>query len=490
MQHRITVPRLVRLCSLVCGVALASHAAASPHPDRAALRQFIESIPNTVAPEFAADLVLRAAASAPAETADHEWLAAAYERAFELADDAQSPFRRRMLPWAHSNTREAMANAGYDFGVDGTSLRARAVRGLLRVDASRALALLERVEFHAPPLSCGDTMAYDVAAPFGVLADVVRHVEQAPPATQDVEAAVRARTFLTGRIGAIASSAEIAPAIAALMTIDGPMYRSDELWRLLATRIRALRDDDRTFSASLTDSFMQLERAIHALGVARSPSARSMLEDFRQYLVTHMATRRCSLIGGDAQAILSMEIDVIGGMNHLLSRHGMTPIEARELRGSHTIPSGRMRELWQAGPAATLRETLHGLLVASKTSSSADATVVAANHRALLDFMEDLDTWTAHDEPSPARYFHQRLTLLAELSGDTSVRTRALEELIGILKGTADRIPRVEWFAHVGALLDETRTAADRDIVLELMRASGHPVLLGYAHVERVVERH
>jgi len=488
MQSRITLPRLGKLCFGICVMALASHAAASPHPDRAGLRQFIESIPDTVPPEFASDLLLRAVGPAPADGADHEWLVAAYERAFELAGAAQSPFQRRMLPWAYSNTREAIASSGYDFGLDATSLRARAVRGLLRIDPSRALALLEGLEFHAPPLSCAETMAYDVAAPFGVLGDLVRHFEQAPPATHDVEAAVRARAFLTGRIGAIASSAEIAPAIAALLTIDAPMYRSDELWNLLATRIRALRDDDRTFSANLMTNSVQVERLIHALDVARARSVRPVLEAFREHVVTHMATRRCSLVSGDAQAIVSMELDAIARLNSLLSRHRLPPIEPTELRGSHTIPSVRMRELWQAGHSATLRETLHGLLLASKTSP-ADAAIAAANHRALVDFMNGMATWTAGDERSPSHYFHQRLVLLAELTDDASIRTRALEELIGLLRATADALLPVEWFAHVGGLLDQTRTAGDRNVVLTMMSESGQPVLVQYAHAERLVQR-
>ena len=468
-------------------MALASHAAASPHPDRAGLRQFIESIPDTVPSEFASDLLLRAAASTPADAADHEWLAAAFERAFDLAGRAQSPHKRRMLPWAYSNTREAIATAGYDFGLDATSLRARAVQGLLRLDPPRALALLERLDFRALPLSCAETMTVDVTAPFSALADVVRHFERSPSGA-DVPAAVRARTFLTERIGAIASSAEIAPAIAALMAIDAPMHRSDELWNLLATRIRALREDDRTFSASLMANSMQAERLIHALDASRARSVRPMLEAFREHVVTHMATRRCSLVSGDAQAIVSMELDAVAGLNSLLSRHRLPPIEPTELRGSHTIPSVRMRELWQAGPAATLRETLHGLLIASKTSP-ADAAIVAANHRALVDFMNDMATWTADDERSPAHYFHQRLVLLAELTDDASIRTRALEELIGLLRATADALPPVEWFAHVGGLLDQTRTAGDRNVVLTMMSESGHPVLVRYAHAERLVQR-
>jgi hypothetical protein len=488
MQYRITVPWVGRLCFVICAMALASHAAASPHPDRAGLRQFIESIPNTVPPEFASDLVLRAAGSVRADVVDGQWLAFAYQRAFDLADGAQSPLRRRMLPWTYSNTHEAIASSGYDFGVDATSLRARAVRGLLRIDPRRALALLERVDFHAPPLSCAETMMYDVTAPFGALADVVRHFEQAPAATYDADDAARARTLLTERLGAIASSAEIAPAIAALLTIDAPMYRSDELWNLLATRIRVLRDDDRTFSASLMANLMQAERLIHALDVARARSTRPALEAFREHVVTHMATRRCSLGSGDAQAIVSIELGAIAGLNGLLSRHRLPPIQPTELRGSHTIPSVRMRELWHAGRAAMLRQTLHGLLIASKTSP-ADAAIVAAHHRALVDFMNDIATWTADDERSPAHYFHQRLALLAELSHDPSIRTRALEELIGLLKVTADELLPVEWFAHVGGLLDRTRTAGDRNVVMKMMSESGHPVLVRYAHAERLAER-
>ena len=60
---------------------------------------------------------------------------------------------------------------------------------------------------------------------------------------------------------------------------------------------------------------------------------------------------------------MSMEAHVIDGINDALVRHRLRPIATSERRGSHTIPSARMGELWQSPQAAYLHDTLQGLLI-------------------------------------------------------------------------------------------------------------------------------
>ena len=195
MHHPTTVLKR-EVVGRACAIALTACAATSTIAAQeqtlssaasARLRQFVASIPSTIPAEYTADLLLRAADSERADAEGHDWLVATYERAFSLASDAPAALGRRMLPWAHAETREAIASAGYEHGLDTTSLQARAVRGLLRVEPRRALALLEQIRFLIPALSCSETLMYDVSAPYRALTAVARHFHHSPFGAKDAE---------------------------------------------------------------------------------------------------------------------------------------------------------------------------------------------------------------------------------------------------------------------------------------------------------------
>ena len=97
-------------------------------------------------------------------------------------------------------------------------------------------------------------------------------------------------------------------------------------------------------------------REIHTLDAMGSQVALPVFDAYRAHLVTHLSTRRCALVRSDIHRILSMEAQVIDGINDALAQHALSPIAASERRGSHTIPSARMGELWQSPQAAYLSE--------------------------------------------------------------------------------------------------------------------------------------
>lgn len=462
--------------------------AASARADITALRAFVASIPASMPPEFESDLLLRAADAAPSRPDNRAWLVATYERAFARADEARSSIKQAALPWTYSNTREAIVAAGHEFGLDANSLHARAVVGLLRVDPRRALERLQRIDFHVPALSCGDTLQFDVAEPYRALASVVRYFEHPPAGTADAEVSSRARGLLSARIDRLSSSVEIGPASAVLRAAHVPVEQEEELWARFADRVRGLRDDDRTFTASLPVNWTAMGGVFAALHAVRSPSLPLVLDSFRAYLVTHLATRRCSLVGADAQAVVAIELEVIDGMNDWLRRIRLMPIAASDIRGSHTIPSGRPYDLWRSERARHLLESVQNLVVTWNIAGT-NPGVKAANQQALADVESDLTEWGPGEERSVSVYVHQRLALLSKLLAlDTPLRPAVLDEIADLLRATAPHLPHVEWFAHLGLLLGWARESGQLEMVVRVLIASENPALREYARLEKLLD--
>ena len=174
---------------------------------------------------------------------------------------------------------------------------------------------------------------------------------------------------------------------------------------------------------------------------------------------------------------------MIDGINDALAQHALSPIAASERRGSHTIPSARMGELWQSPQAAYLYDALEGLS-ATWPAATTDHATRSANQRALTEFMHQLQAWSPRDERRASEYVHQRLLLIARLANlDASVRPHALKESIALLTATARRLPSIDWFAHLGGLLERAASPADHGFTLMLLQDSGHPVLTHYAQL-------
>ena len=116
---------------------------------------------------------------------------------------------------------------------------------------------------------------------------------------------------------------------------------------------------------------------------------------------------------------------------------------------------------------------------------AADEAVRAENQRVLTEFMNRLRGWSPRHERSASEYFHQQLRLLSQLANlETSVRPHALRQSIALLAATSDHVPSVEWFAHVGELLDAAASPDDQGVTLRLLEESEHPVLTRYGQLQ------
>src|SRR5688572_1097858 len=325
------------------------------------LREFIDSIDDSVPAEFAADLLIRGASSRRAVDEDTAWLASVYERAFTLASKAQEPRRRRALPWIHGMTLEAVTTMGRMRGLDKTSLQTRAISGLLSFDSSRATDLLKSVPTTVPRLDCTDTLMYDAEPPYEAIAALIRSLQAPPPNLRNTDDERLARELLQSRIADIATSAELAPAISAVLMVNLPAQQIHAVITTLAGRLRSIHDDDWTFTGNLLPTSEAIQRLVDAFGTTHRVAVVDFVGSFRSYVVAHFQTQRCSLTGHNARAILDMEQDVLAQANMLLAAHNQPLLRREDLRGSHTIVSVRPAELWRSTHASNVWEAMDAL---------------------------------------------------------------------------------------------------------------------------------
>ena len=151
-MHRVGSRRAVG--ALAGQVVLGFTLGLAPQPST--VRVLTESIPGAVSPEFAADLLIRAADSTAATKEPAEWRAELYEQAFQLARSAPDPLPRylRRDPRARSRVNPI----GPAERLDTLSLQVRAFNGLLEIRRQRALELAGTIEVRMPVLTCRDSM--------------------------------------------------------------------------------------------------------------------------------------------------------------------------------------------------------------------------------------------------------------------------------------------------------------------------------------------
>ena len=452
---------------------------------RSQVRDFTSGIDESVPAEFAADLLIRAAMSRRADREDEGWRLSVFERAFLLANKAQEPRRRRAFPWIHDKTIEGVTTRGRARGLDKTSLQTRAINGLVAIEPGRAIELLMLVPTTVPRIECTDTMVYDAEPSYEVIGALIRSLQAPPLNLRHTDDERLARDLLQSRIAGIETSAELAPAIAAVLMVNLPAQQIDAVITTLGDRLRSIHDDDWTFTANLLQTWDAVHRFVDVFATTRRVAMASFVGSFRAYLVTHLETRRCSLSGHDIGAILDIEQVVIAQANTMFAAHNQPLLHRGDVQGSHTIPSVRPTELWRSLRGSSVWGALDALgLIEMSANRLAPERRIA---RATL--ARELVDWTVADEGSLRLYFHQRcLALIAVARLDDFLRADALDELAVFLTRYAGSVRPVEWIAHVSAVLDPPdANAVMRRYAQRAFQKSGNPVLTRYARLDALL---
>jgi hypothetical protein len=176
----------------------------------------LTSLENTVRsapPEFAADGLISLVASGRIKTSKEK--VSILREAFQTAGRAQEPVAMRLV---YPSGLYIPVQRSFAYGLDRVSLRVRAVKTLLRLDASVARQLFEQIAFELLPSAsdCGQLYAYDLTSYYSLLQEMVN--SSADP--------VEAQRLLASEIYKFTSIVQIRPLA---QTIAGARLSQDVL---------------------------------------------------------------------------------------------------------------------------------------------------------------------------------------------------------------------------------------------------------------------
>ena len=435
-------------------------------PQPSPVRILAESIPGTVPPEFAADLLIRAADSMAAAKEPGDWRADLYEQAFQLARSAPVRLPRYLWPAVK---------------LDALSLQVRAFNGLLDLRRDRALELAGTIEVRIPALTCRDAMAANAAA--GAF-DVARH----------------SYDLLERQVLSVHSSMQLAAAFEAILAADLSPSQSRTLLTALTVTMWSLNDDDVSFSEALGPTWAAVKHAV-ASSDERS-FADFMLDAFRSYLVLHLSGERCAVrslgIAGP-----SAENDILSDVDETLLSHDRLRLSPKERTASRRIVSANATSsrdaafsgddtgLWKSRISRSLIQQVEALRAHKQSGRPIDDTRPPGWAEQLSHVYARMSTWTRSDEPSVDDYLRERAILLETMvdvipSGPD--RLRALGDLVVFLKSDGRQVYSANvWASRLRAVIDTCRNSpVEWDWLLRALLDSGDPVMRLYAQLEQL----
>jgi hypothetical protein len=472
------------IATLIVAAALTLRAPASAQQQNAAkspLRDFADSALAALPPELGADLIIQIADSPISSREGRNWQIDLYERAFELASGALTPVRWLPLPTGSTDSRAAVAAEAYRLGIDRLSLKARAVRGLLRLRPERALELAFDVEHTVPALTCQDILVPDPSVYWELVPSILAASAKRPPSPASSD---DGPAWFERQIASITSSTEIGPALHAIMSASLSAPDARRLIATMASVLRTLDDDDRSFSAPFWTTEVDVARLVDTLG--EDSLAASFLESFRAYLARHLKGVRCEpAVDSDREASL------LKSLNGIFVRHRIAPLTAAE-RTPIRIVLGRMNiEFWQS-PASKDILAREKALKFDGNRPRLDADKRTPEWADMLrDFYKALDSWkrsgvTEGDYRQERFLSHEAILTFVPPGPDWDY---ALSQLILFLRGEGmQHFGALEWASKVRTLIVRIGRTGHREQVLRALRESGDPVMRAYADAEDLLK--
>ena len=245
---------------------------------------------------------------------------------FALAASAQEKVALRRV--TGGGALSGALNDVFQQGLDQVSLRARAVRALLRLDPAHARDLFEQIEL---PLdaktSCDQQFLYDLSAYYNVMSEVVKSISDR----------VDRQFFLQRHVARMKSAAQIEPLIRLLSTASGSEEDLALVRNAFAERLPKLDPDSRVFS-SVSQSAL---RALAQM-VSRSPVAIRdyMLQQSRTWVLQGVNHGVCAQRGGVVRSLdgTTSRADILGPVDSfnqqlvpLSPTHQVSLIESKEV---------------------------------------------------------------------------------------------------------------------------------------------------------------
>jgi hypothetical protein len=469
--------RRLPLLALVALLAAPHAGAAEDSAQRPKLPPDLQPVADlamSAPPEFAADALLRIAASG--RVSDRDARRNLIETAFHIAARAQHPVKLVAAPGTAADTRSGYLAGALRLNLDALSLQSRAVEAMLNIDKRDARELLSQLERPAlPALKCEDPLIPDVSAFYAALVRVAGEAFTATAAGKAEQV-----SFALAEISRVSNNAELPGAARVLNSIAWDSSQFEILLGAFASRLDAMPPDNRTFSyyaQSIEQEVRQVAQRSRGLGVA----SQGLAQSYRKYLVRQLTAPRCEsttagrVAGGSGADNLSLFDDIIRGE--------LAPLSPDEMRPDGSGGAAKIDRYWQSAEAKQIFQGCLRLRVAPNGSFySEEARNTTEWRQQLMDFLNTLASWSPIAEDSEADYYHQKAIVyeaLLELTPAGALRDRVLANYIDFLRGSnLQQENPVEWFWHARSTLDRLVTqTAEAKRLRAAFRGSGNTIL-------------
>jgi hypothetical protein len=446
----------------------------------------IVDLAQAVPPEFSASFLLRVAASTRLH--DRVWKKELLEQAFQSADLAQQPIRRKVIAAGFvATSRAEVMTTGFDQRLDRLSLQSLATSEMLQLDKTKALEMFQSISLpRLHQLQCEDALVDHVSEYYVLLGQIVgsaftpeelrygRHIE-----------------LLNYETGRIVSSVQLAPMAKVL---SSAVLSPEELKALAASFAAALDrvgNDDRSFSASLPSTDEELHRFVEVLK-ARGVMPDAVIAAYRGHLVRNFTGSRCAdNLGKD-----DLSATVENSFNQRLASDAnpnLAPLAAEELRPAKIEAKANLEPFFED---AEFQEGMHEFLDLlmgkghglGKAKPLSDEEKDTAEWRERFDdFLRRVDELKAGVGEPEYRYFYRKATALQGLlrvAPPGPEQDKVVRKFVAFLgSSNFQQESLLEWYAQVertARAVKELKAGAYAKFLQELER-SGHPVLVLYA---------
>ncbi|MDQ3744804.1 MAG: hypothetical protein M3444_10510, partial [Acidobacteriota bacterium] len=443
-------------------------------------------------PEVASDALIKLASSARA--ADPAWKRELIERAFVLAGTSRQHMRRKAAPYVSAladNSAEYLSQA-YNLGLDALSLRVRAVRAMLPIDAPRAREMLAQIPAGPPlpALSCKDAMVYDVSDFYALAGEIALKTFSG----EEVRQGARAH-FVLPYVEAVSSPAQAVPAIRLVLAVGQRPEDMALLAPALAKAIRNLPADDRSFTgAASADNFAGAAGDLaRALGKRTDALAGDFVEACRRFIRAGMTGERC------AEDVPRRTPSYLSEANLVLFKS--SPLKPENLGPSGVGARADISEYWKTPGAKALLRSFQRLRFGDDPAAvkiSSEGTALTREDVGTPDwdaqlrrFLSDLESWDGSGEASEYDFFNQQQNLyqgLLEVAPVGQARSEVLASWLKSLGGGRDGEAELLRYFYASELLKAVNASppAMRDDFLARMVYSNDAALSIFAKETRL----
>lgn len=432
-------------------------------------------------PEFAADLLIRIVESAL--VADQGKKVELLEEAFRRAADTQQKFRREYIG-GNVDTQPGYLSYAFDLRMDSLSLRSRAVKAMLPLDAKKARDLFSEIspKLELETLNCSDRLVYNVSEFYETLEKIIQSSFTTKEKRQNLHI-----YFVTPYLESMISPVQVEPLLKLILDMKASDSQLAALAFSYAKALKTVSGDDRSYSFSISRG--DLIKSIGKLLEVSEGSGlkQQLLESLRTYLVRHLTSDRCANSTRRAQPA-SLPSYVLYANDKFLINN---PISENDIKPTSIKEISPVRAYWQSPEAKQLLKKIRRLRYGSGdnplTNSEKDSSEWQLE---LSTFLNELSIWSGDKEESQANYFHQKSVLygtLLELVPKGLAYNLVLQDYIRFLRENSARLnSRIEWFWHVNSLLKKVQSADRnrRTKQLEFLTDSGDAILRLYASFE------